>query len=64
MNDNWLGRVLTELAERREGIAAAALQGSAKSFEEYKDMCGEIRGLSFAHELLTDLVRKLEISNE
>ena len=54
------GVVTKEIEERRESIAQALLAGSAKDFAEYKDLCGEIRGLSRAHAFITDLVRKME----
>jgi hypothetical protein len=56
--------VLKELDERRDGIAQALMSGSAKDYSEYRSMCGEIRGLSVAHNFITDLVRKLETYDE
>ena len=56
--------VLKEIEERRNVVAQALDSGAAKDFPEYKSMCGEIRGLSFAHSFITDLVRKLERSDE
>jgi hypothetical protein len=52
--------VLKEIEEKRESIARALIEGSAKDFAEYKSMTGEIRGLSLAHAYVTDLVRKME----
>jgi hypothetical protein len=56
--------VLKELEERRDDIAQALISGAAKDFPEYRALCGEIRGLSFAHSFVNDLVRKLERSDE
>lgn len=56
--------VLKELESRRDVIAQAINSGAAKDYPEYKSMCGEIRGLSMAHSFITDLVRKLERSDE
>lgn len=55
--------VLKELSERRDALTQALAAGSAKDFADYKQMCGEIRGLSLAHSLVTDLVRKMEYSD-
>jgi hypothetical protein len=55
--------VLKELSERRDAITQALAGGSAKDFAEYKQMCGEIRGLSIAHSIITDLVRQMEYSD-
>lgn len=56
--------VLKELSERRDVITQALAEGSAKDFAEYQNMCGEIRGLSYAHAIITDLVRNLEFSED
>lgn len=56
--------VIKEIEERRESIAQALISGAAKDFAEYKDLCGEIRGLSRAHAFITDLVRKMEYNDE
>jgi hypothetical protein len=38
--------------------------GFCKSFEEYKHLCGEIRGLATAEEHLLDLAKKDEQADE
>lgn len=52
--------ILREIEERQKGLMDALASGAAKDHAEYRYMCGEIRGLSFAHAYVTDLVRKLE----
>lgn len=52
--------VLKDIEEHRESIARALIDGTAKDFAEYRDLCGQIRGLSTAHMFITDLVRKME----
>lgn len=56
--------VLKEIEGRRDSIAEALISGSAKDFNEYKYMTGEIRGLSLAHSFINDLVRKMEQSDD
>ena len=56
--------ILKEIEERRDDITQALSSGAAKDYPEYRAMCGEIRGLSFAHSYVNDLVRKLERSDE
>lgn len=58
--DGYINKTMKDLTERKNLIAEALTSGSARSFDEYKSMCGEIRGLAIAHELLNDLVRKME----
>jgi hypothetical protein len=56
--------VIKAIEERRDDIAQALISGAAKDYPEYKSMSGEIRGLSLAHSFITDLVRKLEQSED
>lgn len=56
--------VLKDIDERRDMLAKALMEGAAKDYSEYRSMCGEIRGLSVAHNFITDLVRKMETYDE
>jgi Mg2+ and Co2+ transporter CorA len=56
--------VLKEIEDHRESIARALIDGTAKDFADYRDMCGQIRGLSTAHMYITDLVRKMEQNDD
>ena len=52
--------VLKEIEDRQRSLTNALASGAAKDHAEYKYVCGEIRGLSFAHSSITDLVRNME----
>lgn len=56
--------VLKDIDERRDMLAKALMEGSAKDYSEYRSLCGEIRGLSIAYSFITDLVRKMETYEE
>ena len=56
--------VLKEIEERRESITQALISSAAKDYAEYKSMCGEIRGLSFVHGYMTDLLNRMDESDE
>jgi hypothetical protein len=58
--DKYLEYLRKQFSERQDSLALALADGAAKSFEEYKQLVGEIRGLSFAQLCVSDLVRKLE----
>jgi hypothetical protein len=58
--DKYLEYLKKQFTERQESLADALAEGAAKSFEEYKQLVGEIRGLSFAQLCVSDLVRKFE----
>lgn len=38
--------------------------GGAKSFDEYRHVCGVIRGLTHAETIVKDLVQRMEQSDE
>jgi len=56
--------VLKELSARRDALTQALTAGSARDYAEYKNLCGEIRGLSLAQSYITDLVRQMEYSDD
>lgn len=58
--DKYLEYLKKQFTERQISLADALAEGAAKSYEEYKQLVGEIRGLSFAQLCVNDLVRKLE----
>jgi len=52
--------ILKEVEEKQKSLIDALASGAAKDYAEYRDMCGQIRGLSTAHMFINDLVRKME----
>jgi len=60
MEDKILKHLVNEFQKEIEGNANALQQGAPKTFDEYKYLCGVIRGLSLAQSHVTDLMRKLE----
>jgi hypothetical protein len=59
-----LDLLIKGISERIDMLTDSVATGGAKSYEEYKFMVGEIRGLSFTKQTITDLVRKLENDDE
>ena len=49
-----------KIAQLKDHLA----EGKAASFEEYKRLCGEIRGLLLARGYIVDLQQKMEYSDE
>jgi hypothetical protein len=60
MMDKVIEVVLNELRARRAQLSDAAASGAAKNYEDYKYMCGEIRGLTNVEMYLLDLAKNLE----
>jgi len=56
--------LVQELDGKVEQLKDALASGRSASFEEYKHMCGEIRGLLTARGYALDLKQRMENSNE
>ena len=57
---NAIEAAIKELRERRAQLSDALANRSAKTFDEYQFMCGEIRGLTAVEIYLIDLAKNLE----
>lgn len=45
-------------------VTESLTSGAAKDYAAYKEMCGVIRGLDFAHQAITDLEHKLHLGDD
>jgi hypothetical protein len=57
---NAIEAAVKELRERRTQLSDAIANRSAKTFDEYQFMCGEIRGLTAVEIYLIDLAKNME----
>ena len=65
MNDyKLLAHVAKEIEKLREEQAFHLANGRAADIEEYRSICGVIRGLSLAENVINDLVQKMEKSDD
>ena len=65
MNDyKILAMIVRELQEIRTGQEAHITNGRAADHAEYRHVCGVIRGLTLAENIVNDLVQKLEKSDD
>lgn len=62
--DRNLDYLLTEYKERLDLLKQAVAAGNCQSFEEYKYVCGQLRGLESACAVIVDLKQRLENSDE
>lgn len=62
MNDEIraLAHVQKEIAKTREEQVLFLAADRATSYEEYKKVCGVIRGLNLADSIINDLVQRME----
>ena len=56
--------LVKQLNEKIEQLQDFISTGRPDSFEEYKKMCGEIRGLTIARGYTLDLKQRMENSDE
>ena len=65
MNDyKLLAHVAKEIERLRAEQAFHLANGRAADIEEYRSICGVIRGLNLAENVINDLVQKLEKSDD
>mgnify|MGYP003352969101 CR=1 FL=1 len=63
-NIQILAHVQKEIAKLRDEQIAFIAASRADTYDEYKKICGVIRGLSLADNVINDLVQKMEKSDE
>ena len=56
--------LIKQLDEKIEQLQDFISTGRPETFEEYKKLCGEIRGLNIARGYTLDLKQRMESSNE
>jgi len=56
--------LVKQLDEKLEQLAEFISSGRPETFEEYKKLCGEIRGLNIARGYTLDLKTRMENSDE
>jgi hypothetical protein len=56
--------ILKEIRTRRAQLADGLANSSAKNFEEYRFICGELRGLAAVEMYLIDLAKNLEHNDD
>jgi hypothetical protein len=65
LNDyKLLALVQKELEKLRDEQIAFIAASRADTYDEYKKICGVIRGLSLADSVINDLVQKMEKNDE
>jgi len=64
MNHQALTYLLNEIDKLRGDQTVFLNGGGAKDFAEYRHVCGVIRGLTHAEQLVKDLAKKLEYSDD
>lgn len=60
IDDQALKYLAKELKQAEKGLLESLGDGGADDYPQYREMCGQIRGLLYAQDLISDLARKLE----
>ena len=65
MNDyKLLAHVVKEIDKLKQEREAYVAAGRADTIDEYRSVCGVIRGLNLAENIINELVQKMEKSDE
>ena len=62
--DQTLELLMSQLEERRKAILESLGDGAAKTFDDYKQSVGMVRGLLTAQSLISDLAKNMENYDE
>ena len=62
--DRNLEFLLAEFKDRMEMLSEALLRGNCPTIEEYRYICGQLRGLEAACGIIADLKQRRENSDE
>ncbi len=62
--DSNLEYLLNEYKERMEFLTAGLRQGNIPTMEEYRYICGQLRGLEAACGIIVDLKNRMDNSND
>lgn len=60
-NDSLLNHMYVELDKKSVYLQNEILKGNLKDFAEYRNLCGQLRGLHLAMELMDEVARKEEM---
>ena len=64
ITDQTLQYIVSKLDEQREELEDSLGEGVAKDYPEYQKLCGIIRGLNIAKQVVSDLADRMEKENE
>ena len=64
MDDKILNHLVSEYDKLRNDQVIFLAGGGAKTFDEYRHVCGVIRGLTYAESIVKDLVQRMETSDD
>ena len=56
--------LLNKISEEIKGMEYNIARGSAKDYAEYQHLCGKLRGLLVAEDLIKDLQKRMEENDE
>jgi hypothetical protein len=64
MDEKVFGYLLKQLQERVASVQGAIVAGRAEDFAAYKGLCGEVRGLRLAQEIVEDLAKRMNQNDD
>jgi len=64
LDDKLLNHLVSEYDKLRADQVTFLAGGGAKTFDEYRHVCGVIRGLTYAESIVKDLVQRMETTDD
>ena len=64
MMDKNLTYLMDQYKDRMQMLTEAIARGNCKDFDEYRFVCGQLRGLEAACAVIQDLTERLENSDD
>ena len=64
MMDKNLTYLMDQYKDRMQMLTEAIARGNCKDFDEYRFVCGQLRGLEAACAVIQDLTERLEKSDD
>ena len=56
--------LIKQTREEMRVVTETLAAGKAKDFADYRELCGVLRGLQIAHNIIADLAERIEKSDE
>ena len=60
IDSETLRYIVSKYELEQEKVTAFLADGNAKTYEQYRELCGQLRGLDIAITVISDLAKSLE----
>ena len=64
IDSETLRHIVSKYELEQEKITSFLADGNAKTYEQYRELCGQLRGLDIAITVISDLAKSLEDNDD